>query len=65
MLLIPFRPAADMVMVSMRRGLSFMDFSIYDYGLVIANSLIYFSIGLLVFNKCVNLAKRKGLLGQY
>lgn len=63
--LIPFRPAADMVMVSMRRGLSFMDFSIYDYGLVIANSLIYFSIGLLVFNKCVNLAKRKGLLGQY
>lgn len=63
--LIPFRPAADIVMVSMRRGLTFIDFSVYDYVIVLVNSVLYFGIGLLVFNKCVKLAKRKGLLGQY
>jgi len=63
--LIPFRPAADKVMLSMMEGYSFIDFSIYDYGIMVGNSILYFTIGLLVFNKCVNLAKRKGLLGQY
>lgn len=63
--LLPFRPAADNVMLSMRRGFSFIDFSIYDYGIIIGNSVLYFSIGLFVFNKCVKFAKMKGLLGQY
>jgi len=63
--LLPFRPAADNVMISMIGGLSFIDFSIYDYGIMIGNSFLYFSIGLFVFNKCVKLAKKKGLLGQY
>ncbi len=63
--LIPFRPAADKVMLSMMKGYSFIDFSIYDYGIMIGNSILYFTIGLLVFNKCVNLSKRQGLLGQY
>lgn len=63
--LLPFRPAADMVMLSMRKGFSIIDFSIYDYGIMIGNSVLYFSIGLLIFNKCVKLAKKKGLLGQY
>lgn len=63
--LIPFRPAADFVMDSMRKGLSFIDFSIYDYAIMIGNSVLYFGMGLLIFNKCVKLAKKKGLLGQY
>lgn len=63
--LLPFRPAADIVMLSMRRGFSFIDFSIYDYGIMIGNSVLYFSIGLLAFNRCIKLAKKKGLLGQY
>jgi ABC-2 type transport system permease protein len=63
--LLPFRPAADMVFFSMRRGYSLIDFPIYYYGIMIGNSILYFSIGLLIFNKCVNLAKKKGLLGQY
>lgn len=63
--LLPFRPAADKVMLSMREGLSFIEFSIVDYGIMIGNSILYFSIGLFVFNKCVKLAKMKGLLGQY
>lgn len=63
--LIPFRPAADKVFWVMRGGYSFTDFSIYEYGILIGNSILYFIIGLIVFNKCVSLAKRKGLLGQY
>ena len=63
--LLPFRPAADKVMLSMREGFSFIDFSIVDYGIMIGSSILYFSIGLFVFNKCVKLAKMRGLLGQY
>lgn len=63
--LLPFRPAADMVMATMRKGLSLIDFSIFDYIFMIGNSVLYFSIGLLVFNRCIKLAKNKGLLGQY
>ncbi len=63
--LLPFRPAADMVFASMIGGYSLIDFSIHDYGIMICNSILYFSIGLVIFNKCVKLAKKKGLLGQY
>lgn len=63
--LLPFRPSSDMVILSMRAGYSLVDFSIYDYVIMAGNSVLYFSIGLLVFNKCVKIAKSKGLLGQY
>lgn len=63
--LLPFRPSADKVILSMMKGYSFLDFSIYDYGIMVGNSILYFTIGILVFNKCVNLAKKQGLLGQY
>lgn len=63
--IIPFRPAANKVFLTMMGGYSFKDFSIYDYGIMIGNSIIYFTIGLVVFNKCVKVAKSKGLLGQY
>lgn len=63
--LLPFRPAADMVIGSMRHGYSLVDFSIYDYLIMAGNSVLYFGIGLLIFNRCVKLAKMKGLLGQY
>ena len=63
--LIPFRPAADKVFLSMMGGYSLIDFELYDYMIMIGNSILYFGIGLLVFNRCVKIAKRKGLLGQY
>lgn len=63
--LLPFRPAADIVMMSMIKGLSIFDLSIFYYGILIGNSVLYFITGLLVFNKCIYLAKRQGLLGQY
>ena len=63
--LLPFRPAADKVFLSMMKGYTLTDFGLYDYGIMIGNSILYFAIGLLVFNKCVEIAKKKGLLGQY
>lgn len=60
-----FRPAADKVFLSMMGGYSLIDFRLYDYGIMIGNSILYFGIGLLVFNTCVKIAKRKALLGQY
>ena len=63
--LIPFRAAADKVFLSMMKGYTLIDFSIYEYGIMIGNSILYFGVGLIVFNKCVEIAKKKGILGQY
>lgn len=63
--LIPFRPAVDFVFRAMREGFSLTEFSYLNYGVLIGNSLLYFVIGLIVFDKCVNIAKLKGVLGQY
>lgn len=63
--LIPFRPAADLVFQSMRDGISLTEYSFSNYGILIGNSLLYFIIGLMIFDKCVNIAKSKGILGQY
>lgn len=62
---IPFNAAAEKVYLTMTRGYTITDFSILDYGIIIGNSILYFIIGLFVFNKCVKVAKKKGLLGQY
>lgn len=64
-ILIPFKPCSKMVFKTMLEGKSFIEFSMIDYGLMIVNSIIYFVIGLLIFNYCSKLAKRKGVLGQY
>lgn len=63
--LIPFNAAAEKVHLTMTRGHTITDFSVLDYGIIIGNSILYFTIGLFVFNKCVKVAKKKGLLGQY
>jgi ABC-2 type transport system permease protein len=63
--ILPFRPAAEKVFMTILGGCSLSDFSPLDYGIMIGNSILYFSIGLFVFNQCVKFAKTKGLLGQY
>ncbi|HSH35759.1 hypothetical protein [Schnuerera sp.] len=62
---LPFRLAVEKVYMMVFGGHSLSDFSLLDYGMMIGNSILYFSIGLVVFNQCVKLAKNKGLLGQY
>lgn len=63
--LIPFKPCSEMVFGTMINGASFTEFSLFDYRIMIGNSIVYFGIGLLIFNYCSKLAKRKGVLGQY
>jgi len=63
--IIPFNYAAGMIFSTMMGGNSFTDFSLYDYGITIGNSIIYLILGLVVFSQCVKIAKSKGLLGQY
>lgn len=63
--ILPFRYVAEKLYLIMMDGYSFTDFSALDYGIMIANSVVYFSIGVLVFNQCVKIAKSRGLLGQY
>ncbi|WJG08745.1 ABC transporter permease [Aliiglaciecola sp. LCG003] len=60
--LLPFTPS-----VSLARGwvLEHSVFSASDILLVVANSAIYFAIGILVFKKAEKIAKRKNLIGQY
>lgn len=63
--LLPFRPSIRMIYLSMFKGISFFDFPLYDYVIMIANSAAYLAVGLFIFNQCTKVAKRKGLLGQY
>lgn len=63
--LVPFRPAINMVYDIAREDLNLLNFSLLDYLYLIFNSAIYFIIGLIVFNHCSKIAKKKGLLGQY
>lgn len=63
--LVPFRPAINMVYDITREGFNLLSFSFLDYICLILNSAIYFIIGLIIFNYCGKIAKKKGLLGQY
>lgn len=64
-LLIPFRPSINNVYGIILGKISLVDLRLIDYLLMIGNSLIYFSIGLFIFKGCIQIAKKKGLMGQY
>ncbi len=64
-MLLPFRPAINMIYDITKGGNNLLSFSLLDYTCLILNSAIYFIIGLLIFNYCSKIAKKKGLLGQY
>lgn len=63
--LIPFRPTIELFYRVALGNQNLLDFTAMEYGVVILNSVIYFGIGLLVFDLCSRKAKRSGLLGQY
>ncbi|WP_426351116.1 hypothetical protein ACPWSR_07790 [Alloiococcus sp. CFN-8] len=63
--IIPFRPSVISVYGIILGKISLVDLSLTDYLFMIANSLIYFSIGLFFFKGCIKVAKKKGLMGQY
>lgn len=64
-IVLPFRPTIEKVYAITLGNESLADISLGDYGLIIGNSLVYFLIGVFVFNQCAKMAKKKGLLGQY
>lgn len=61
----PFVKGVNMLREVMIEDLTLADFSYLDYASLIANSLFYFSLGLLIYFRCEKLAKEKGLLSQY
>ena len=63
--ILPFRPAIEKVYDMVLGGQSLVDFTLSDFGIIIGNSIVYFFLGLFVFNQCSKIAKKKGLLGQY
>lgn len=62
---LPFRPTIESVYNITLGGESIMNFSLGDIGIIIGNSIAYFLIGLLIFNCCSKIARKRGLLGQY
>lgn len=62
---IPFRPAANIIYYMCFSGANLLDIPLILYLSLIFNSVFYFIIGLIVFNYCSKIAKKKGLLGQY
>lgn len=63
--LLPFRPAINMVYDITKGGNNLLSFGFFDYLFLTLNSATYFTIGLIIFNYCSIIAKKKGLLGQY
>ena len=63
--IIPFRPTVGAIFNMAIGGESLADISSMQYGIIIANSAAYFIVGLIVFDICYKIAKKKGVLGQY
>jgi len=64
-IILPFRPTIDKVYEIILGGQSLFDTSLGEFTIIIGNSIAYFILGLLIFNYCTTIAKKKGLLGQY
>ncbi|WDV45716.1 hypothetical protein PV797_19820 [Clostridiaceae bacterium M8S5] len=63
--ILPFRPTTIGAFKIIMGKQSLLSFSAIDYVLLITNSAVYFVIGIIVFKKCSEIARKRGLLGQY
>lgn len=63
--ILPFRPSIDKVYATTLMGHKLSEYPASDYIILIANSIVYFTIGFIVFNQCSKIARKRGLLGQY
>lgn len=64
-LLLPFYQANRLLQKSFIQNISLESFGVYDHLFLIFNTVLYLSIGLIFFNKCLNKAKSKGTLSFY
>ncbi len=46
-------------------GMSLLDFSVFDYSILLINSFAYLFAGILIFSYLERVAKKRGLLGHY
>ncbi|NLC94882.1 MAG: ABC transporter permease [Bacilli bacterium] len=63
--LIPFRPSILIIYKAMLNNYSLKDLSLQEILYMLLNTIIYLIIGIIIFNRCEKVAKKKGLLGQY
>jgi ABC-2 type transport system permease protein len=63
--LAPFVKGVNMVRIVMMENLTLTQLPWSDFVSLIANSIIYMALGLIVFHRCEKIAMQKGLLGQY
>ena len=63
--LLPFVKGFDMVRQVMIYGTSLTQFAVLDFIILIVNAIVYFAIGLAVFQYCEKVAMEKGLLAHY
>ena len=61
----PFVKGVNMVRAVMIEDLTLTQLPLSDYGVLILNSLVYLTLGLVVFHLCEKAAMKRGLLGQY
>ncbi|MDQ0256112.1 ABC-2 type transport system permease protein [Evansella vedderi] len=61
----PFVKGVDMVRTIMIENITLTQIPWADYSFLIANSIVYLTLGLVVFRSCEKVAMKKGLLGQY
>ncbi|MBC7087939.1 MAG: hypothetical protein H5T96_05535 [Tissierellales bacterium] len=64
-LFLPFYQANKLLQDSFIKNLTFKNFTIHDHLLLNLNAIIFLTIGLIVFKKCLNKAKIKGTLNFY
>ncbi|MEF8835165.1 MAG: hypothetical protein V5A76_03325 [Candidatus Thermoplasmatota archaeon] len=62
---VPISWGNHMINRMMIDGLSLLDFTLVDLSILIANSLAYLIVGLIIFRLMEKTAKRRGLLGHY
>jgi ABC-2 type transport system permease protein len=63
--LAPFVKGVDLTRQVMTQGLGLGDLGFLDWLSLIANAALYFTLGLVFFRWCEQVARRQGLLGQY
>lgn len=61
----PFFTAKEMIYSLTLNKSTLSSLPLEMYGLLVLNSTIYFTVGIIVFKHCYKKSKKKGLLGQY
>ncbi|PLR75808.1 ABC transporter [Bacillus sp. V3-13] len=61
----PFMLGLQMIRDIAIKGVALSDIPIIDLALLLCNAIIYFFLGLVLFKKCEQIAKSKGLFGHY